>query len=413
MNKRDLFSAIDKCSDEWLEEMFDDREKKKETSLKKKKSHLPAAIFGVILVGMSATVAAANSSQFQQWIIKNFSNSRIVKIEDKQKGKEKRKKDTGKLCLQKDMAIAGETESFVYRYHEKADERIIDEVYKIGEDGLEKLEPKQFQGSYDGNSFSFSYVTIGEELFAYDQKGAAGEVFPSLKDDTAYASLYQAKGDIVTKECIAKLNLKTGTVTKLTDDNKICNYVMSPNGEKILCNYRDKEYWTVFDVNTKEEEKVPGIDGYNHTNEIKFLDDDHVLSLHMTYKKDGETTGTNLIDLRTQKVETYYDQYGEINVEWGYEQKGTDLLLYCVTGKEKMTIPNVKNSVHIISSRGDYVLLGNYEEPENFYLCNLAKKSYRKIKIPKGLDEIELYLTANGKQLLLLDETEGYFVDCP
>lgn len=129
--------------------------------------------------------------------------------------------------------------------------------------------------------------------------------------------------------------------------------------------------------------------------------------------KRQEPTGTNLINLRTQKVETYYDQYGEINVEWGYEQKGTDLLLYRVTGKEKITIPNVKNSAHVISSRGDYVLLGNYEEPENFYLCNLAKKSYRKIKIPKGLDEIELYLTANGKQLLLLDETEGYFVDCP
>ena len=64
------------------------------------------------------------------------------------------------------------------------------------------------------------------------------------------------KDDIIQKECIAKLKLKTGKVTKITDDTKICNMEMSPDGEWILLNYRSKGYWSALNLKTRKETKT-------------------------------------------------------------------------------------------------------------------------------------------------------------
>lgn len=101
---------------------------------------------------------------------------------------------------------------------------------------------------------------------------------------------------------IARLNLKTGEVAKLTDDKTIGNMMMSPNGKVILINYRSDGYWSVFDVASRTEKRVNEINGYAHTNEIIFKGDYQVLTFGDTYMEgDVEMTGTKVIDLRTGK----------------------------------------------------------------------------------------------------------------
>ena len=63
----------------------------------------------------------------------------------------------------------------------------------------------------------------------------------------------------------------SGKVTKITDDTKICNMEMSPDGEWILLNYRSKGYWSALNLKTGKETKQPGISGYAHNEEICFI----------------------------------------------------------------------------------------------------------------------------------------------
>ena len=113
---------------------------------------------------------------------------------------------------------------------------------------------------------------------------------------------------------------------------------MSPNGKMILFNYRTEGYWTSLDTSTGKERKIPGINGYNHTNEIKFIDDYHVLSLSINTTGSSEQAYTNLIDLTTGKTLHTYKDYGEINVLWNYKysQKNKSLKVYNITNKNRV-----------------------------------------------------------------------------
>ena len=74
----------------------------------------------------------------------------------------------------------------------------------------------------------------------------------------------------VIKETIAKINLDTNEIIKLSNDKMICNFVLSPNGKTLLCNFRTKGYWSVFDLKNKTEKKIKKsvINGYATTDEI-------------------------------------------------------------------------------------------------------------------------------------------------
>jgi len=65
-----------------------------------------------------------------------------------------------------------------------------------------------------------------------------------------------------------------------------------------------------------------------------------------------------------------------------------------------------------VSSRGDYVLLGNLEEQDMpYYLCNLKEKTYMKIDAFSGFqEEVGLYLAAKEGKILLTDGKEAYLV---
>lgn len=396
-----------------------------------------AILILVLAVGFGA--AAATSGKFHNWIFTAFSKQDIQKAELNTSAPDKISSDNGQstasnpdnnidikadknnhLSLGKNIDLVGDKESFIYKYHKNGDDEIVDEVYSIQDNGLSKLAIKTFSGTYYGSSFSFDYSVINKEIFAFNQTGTLDGVDYVMDGDTVYAYFSKVKGDTILKSSVAKLNLKTGIIDKFTDDNKICNTKMSPNGKMILFNYRAKGYWTALDTSTGKERKIPGIDGYNHESQIKFIDDYHVLSLLVistgnNAKTYSEQVCTNLIDLTTGKTLHTYKDYGEINVLWNYKynEKNKSLKVYNITNKSSFTIPDMK-SEDIAAANGNYVLFGGLEEPDTFCLCNLDTHKYIKFTIPKELrSDIEMYLSAVKSKMLITDGKDAYLVQCP
>jgi len=398
-----------------------------------------AILILVLAVGFGA--AAATSGKFHNWIFTAFSKQDIQKAELNTSAPDKISSDNGQstasnpdnnidikadknnhLSLGKNIDLVGDKESFIYKYHKNGDDEIVDEVYSIQDNGLSKLAIKTFSGTYYGSSFSFDYSVINKEIFAFNQTGTLDGVDYVMDGDTVYAYFSKVKGDTILKSSVAKLNLKTGIIDKFTDDNKICNTKMSPNGKMILFNYRAKGYWTALDTSTGKEIKIPGIDGYNHESQIKFIDDYHVLSLLVistgnNVKTYSEQVCTNLIDLTTGKTLHTYKDYGEINVLWNYKynEKNKSLKVYNITNKNSFTIPDMKSEdAAIADANGNYVLFGDLEEPDTFCLCNLDTHKYIKFTIPKELrSDIEMYLSAVKSKMLITDGKDAYLVQCP
>lgn len=428
MTEKELFDAIHQCKDEYLVEVIEEETNKKSKDRRlfsMKKQHISgiraavAALICILALGTGVTVIAATSDTFREWLMQAFGGHEVTEVDlnndtDTKSNEPDIKADENEMISLKDNTqIFGEKESFVCEYHFEGDEEIVDKVYSIQGNGLKQLQTSSFQGEYNGTPFSFEYAVINQEICGFNYKGDLSEVFHYINGDIVYAALWDGD-DTVEKGCIAALNLKTGEVTKLTDDNKLCNFLMSPNGKVILCNYRAEGYWTVFDIATGTEKRVKGINGYAHTKEIEFLDDYHILTLGESFMKgDVEWTSTYSIDLRTQKITEEYKDNGEINMGWSYTLENNCLKIYNITNKDFFTIENVKDDVYPINVKGNYVLFGEPEEEEAaFYLVNLMDKSFMEIDMPKELHfDVEMYLAAKEKKLLFMNGKEAYLVD--
>lgn len=421
MTKKELFDAIHQCKEEYLLEVFEGESNKKikdEKRFFEKKKYLSvkriavAALISILFVATGVSVLATASPGFRNWLNRTFGGEKVTRVIPNNDEPDIKVNKKSMLFLKDNMQILGEKESFVCEYHFKGDDEVVDKVYSIQENGLKQLKINSFQGEYDGEPFSFEYAVIHKEVCGFNYKGAVNEIFHYKKGDAVYAALWK-DGKNAGKGCIVKLNLKTKEITKLTDDHKLCNFLMSPNGKVILCNYRSKGYWTVFDLDTKTEKKVPGIDGYAHTSEIRFLDDYHVLTLGKTFmKNDTELTGTYEINLHTGKVMKEYKDYGDINIEWSYTLKSHQLKVYNIINKEMIEIEKV-DDVHTIEVKGDYVLFGTLENEEAvFYLLNLKNQTFMKINVPQKMhSNVEMYLAAKEKKLLLTNGKEAYLAD--
>lgn len=429
MNKKIVEQMLMDIDEKYLTEIIQSQKAMRPNTIGTawKKIATAAAII-IIVLGTGISVVATASDTIQNWLAKNFLGHEVNKVEIGLKNEEKGTKgnieeepvdipidQNAHLSLAEDMLIVGEKESFVYQFHYEGDDEIVDQVYSIQGKGLKKLQPKTFRGNYDGEEFSFEYVTIHEEIFGFNSQGVGvTEVFHYIDGDKVYADLNKIEGDTYVKGCIAECNLKTGKVRKLTNDQTIGNMIMSPNGKIILINYRSKGYWTAFDLDSQTEKRIDGIDGYAHTKEVIFQDDYHVLTYGDTYMdEDTEMAGTQILDLRTGERTASYRQCGDYSLEWVYSQEDGQLTITHVDGTKAIQIDQVEGTPHPIASQGEYILLGDLEEEKNpYYLCNLKEKSYMKMDALIGMgDEISINLAAKEKLLLISNGQDAYLVD--
>ena len=429
MKREHIEQMISQIDESYIKEAIDTN-RQKNTQYKKRSMRIEkwiAAAVCAIVLGTGITVTATASDVFRGWLTEIFGGHEITKVEIDMEDVpvENTEADlpadkNAHLSLEENMEIFGETESFVCQYHmENIEEEgmieekmIVDKLYSIQNDGLKRMELQQFHGTYDGVDFSFEYAVINNEIYGCNLKGDISRVFHYTDGEMAYVELRELEGDICIKGCIARLNLKTGEVEKLSNDKTIGNMMMSPNGKVVLINYRTDGYWAAFDIASRTEQKIKEIHGYARTHHVVFQDDYHVLTYGL-YKKGYEGPGTKVIDLRTGKKIASYKGCGEYNPAWLYEQKGDCLTIQHVDGTVTMQIDGVKELPVPLSYRGDYVLLKNLDhEKTPYYLCNLKEKTYMTINPPLELKEdVKIYLAAKEEKILLTDGKDAYLVD--
>lgn len=414
MTNKDLFYAIHECRDEYIVEVIEDEINQRDAFFYKRKKQgvLKIAVVALICIlafGTGVSALAAVSDPFRNWLMKLFDGDKVTMLYTNDK-------DNHVISLADSMLIAGEKESFVYRYHIEKEEEIVDQVYTIQDDHLSPLTIHKFKGDYDGEPFEFQYVRKGKEIFAFHYQGSVGQVFSVTEGNNAYIALYKLDetADIVEKECIAQLNLQTGKMKKISNDYMICNFVMSPNGKVLLCNHRSDKYWSSFDLKTGIEKKVKGINGYAHSDEIYFQDDRHILTLGEEAWDGNQQLyySTYKIDLQKGKITEEYKDNAEIHMEWSYKWKNKVLKLSNITNGDSFEMKDIKNEIYPLDEQGDYVLFGNLEKKDSMYLVNLEKKMYKKLDIPKQFySDIEIHLAISEKKMLVTDGKQVYLVD--
>ena len=450
MTGKDLYEAIHQCDDEYIEKTAEKIEKNLEKKDLSPNGWIPrlwrhsaafrtaaAVLLCIVILGMSVSVLATASDAFREWLFDMFSGHEVTELNiGGAGGAEEGSGETSQpdipadenqmLTLEEGMQIYGVNESFVCKVHYENDgeDEIVDKVYAIQGNGLRELPVYSFRGEYDGVPYSFEYAVIGNEVLGFNGTGDFGGLFHYKNGDIVYADLWHVGEDnIVQKECLVEINLRTEEVTKISNDKMICNFLMSPDGKIILCNHRSAEYWSVFDIEARTEKRIDSLLGNLHTDEIKFLDTYTVLAYGdsiETKLPDGSfwmDSQTYKIDLHTGEILEKYPGASDLDLEWDYKTEGNTLRFDNIVTGESFTIDGVDKNVGILSGTGSYFLFG-YDEDDGdqpgtaYCLVNLDQQTFMKIHIPKELYfDVEMYLTVSEKKLLLTNGKEAYIVD--
>ena len=450
MTGKDLYEAIHQCNDEYIEKTAERIEKNLEKKDFSPNGWIPrlwrhsaafrtaaAVLLCIVILGMSVSVLATASDAFREWLFDMFSGHEVTELNIG--GADGTKEGSGEtsqpdipadenqmLTLEEGMQIYGVNESFVCKVHYENDgeDEIVDKVYAIQGNGLRELPVYSFRGEYDGVPYSFEYAVIGNEGLGFNGTGDFGGLFHYKNGDIVYADLcHVGEDNIVQKECLVEINLRTEEVTKISNDKMICNFLMSPDGKIILCNHRSDGYWSVFDIAARTEKRIDSLLWYLHTDEIKFLDTYTVLAYGdsiETKLPDGSfwmDSQTYKIDLHTGEILEKYPGASDLDLEWDYKTEGNTLRFDNIVTGESFTIDGVDEDVYTLSGTGSYFLFG-YDEDDGdqpgtaYCLVNLDQQTFMKIHIPKELYfDVEMYLTVSEKKLLLTNGKEAYIVD--
>lgn len=453
MTGKNLYEAIHQCDDEYIEKTAERIEKNLSRKSPSPKGFIPrlwrhsaafrtaAAIFlCIVALGMGVSVLATASDAFREWLFDMFSGHEVTELHigsdgntagnatdepasSKESSGETSRPDipadeNHRISLKDNMLVFGDKETVVAETHydEETENVKIDRVYGIQGNGLKELPVYSFQGEYDGVPFSFEYAICHQEIHGFNLEGAINEVFSYFDEKSVYVQLMDDGENY--KECIAKLDLETGIMEKLSGDKVYANCTMSPGGKVILCNYRADGYWTVFDLKEKTEKRIEAINAYTRGDEIEFLDDTTILTFGedlLEKTDDGIRTQaqTCKVDLRTDQVLETYTGYGEVGMEWNSSVKKNTLELTNIVTGETFSIEGADKNTHFLGKAGDYAMYGDKEENNSpYFLVNLAKKTFMKINVPQEMHfDVEMYLAGAEKKLLLANETEAYIVD--
>ena len=453
MTGKDLYEAIHQCDDEYIEKTAERIEKNLSRKSPSPKGFIPrlwrhsaafrtaAAIFlCIVALGMGVSVLATASDAFREWLFDMFSGHEVTELHigsdgntagnatDEPASSKESSGETSQpdipadenhiISLKDNMLVFGDKETVVAETHydEETENVKIDRVYGIQGNGLKELPVYSFQGEYDGVPFSFEYAICHQEIHGFNLEGAINEVFSYFDEKSVYVQLMDDGENY--KECIAKLDLETGIMEKLSGDKVYANCTMSPGGKVILCNYRADGYWTVFDLKEKTEKRIEAINAYTRGDEIEFLDDTTILTFGedlLEKTDDGIRTQaqTCKVDLRTGQVLETYTGYGEADMEWNSSVKKNTLELTNIVTGETFSIEGADKNTHFLGKAGDYAMYGDKEENNSpYFLVNLAKKTFMKIDVPQEMHfDVEMYLAGAEKKLLLANETEAYIVD--
>ena len=372
----------------------------------------------VVVCATGITVGASTSDSFREFLQGIFGIKKVqeVKLETTTNSEktEECKTPEGEIKLSDNMEVAGRNETFILEYS-KDDSENVKNVYSIKNNKLLSEQVNKFQGKYNNEAFSFDYVIRNKEICGFNYKGAVSEIFPIMKGRTIYAALYQEEKGKVVNEAIAEIDLDTNEIVKISNDKMICNFVMSPNGKTLLCNFRSKGYWAIFDLDSKTEKKFNKnlINGYATVDEISFVDDYHILTLGKPFTKEKtEYYSKYLINLKNGKVEKeFFSTQTDINFNHTYSFDKKVMTIENIIEGTKFKIKTNEKTIEPIGASEKYAMF-NTGSNGIMYLINLEKKEWLKINIPvKRWENMNFYLMEKENKMLITFDKKAYIVD--
>ena len=372
----------------------------------------------VVVCATGITVGASTSDSFREFLQGVFGIKKVqeVKLETSTNSEKTEECKTleGEIKLSDNMEVVGRNETFILEYSKDNSENVKN-VYSIKNNKLLSEQVNRFQGKYNDEDFSFDYIIKDKEICGFNYKGAVSEIFPVMKGRTIYAALYQEEKGKVVNEAIAEIDLDTNEIEKISNDKMICNFVMSPNGKTLLCNFRSKEYWSVFDLENKTQKKLKKrvMNGYTTADEISFVDDYHILTLGKPFTKDKtEYYSKYLINLKTRKVEKeFFNTKTDINFNYTYSFDNKEITIENIIEGAKFKINTDEKSIEPISASEKYAMF-NTGSNGRMYLVNLEKQEWLKINIPvKSWENMNFYLMEKENKMLITFDKKAYIVD--
>ena len=372
----------------------------------------------VVVCATGITVGASTSDSFREFLQGIFGIKKVqeVKLETTTNSEktEECKTPEGEIKLSDNMEVVGRNETFILECS-KDDSQNVKNVYPIKNNKLLSEQVNKFQGKYNNEAFSFDYVIRNKEICGFNYKGAVSEIFPIMKGRTIYAALYQEEKGKVVNEAIAEIDLDTNEIVKISNDKMICNFVMSPNGKTLLCNFRSKGYWAIFDLNSKTEKKFNKnlINGYATVDEISFVDDYHILTLGKPFTKEKtEYYSKYLINLKNGKVEKeFFSTQTDINFNHTYSFDKKVMTIENIIEGTKFKIKTNEKTIEPIGASEKYAMF-NTGSNGIMYLINLEKKEWLKINIPvKSWENMNFYLMEKENKMLITFDKKAYIVD--
>ena len=394
-----------KTPENWKRELLEQQKITKESSntnfmkIKRMKWAMASLVL-IVVCTMGITVGADTSNPFGEFLQSVFGTKKVQEVHLEttsnigETNAHKEYEEPGaEIQLSNNMEIVGRNETFILEYN-KEDSEKVKSVYCIKNSQLTSEQVNRFQGKYDDKDFSFDYVIKNNEICGFNYNGAVSEVFPVMEERTVYAALYQTKEGTVVKETIVKINLDTNEIIKLSNDKMICNFVLSPNGKTLLCNFRSKGYWSVFD-------------------EIVFVDDYHILTLGKAFTKNKtEYYSKYLVNLKSGKVEKeYFNTQIDISFNWTYMFNKNILTIENVMKGSKFQINIQERKVEPIIASEKYAIFGD-KSNKIIYIINLEKEEWMKVKIPnKKWENMEVYLMSKENKMLITLNKKVYIID--
>ena len=372
----------------------------------------------VVVCATGITVGASTSDSFREFLQGVFGIKKVQEVKlETTKNSEKTKEcktPEGEIKLSDNMEVVGRNETFILEYS-KDDSENVKNVYSVKNNRLLSEQANRFQGKYNDEDFSFDYIIKDKEICGFNYKGAISEVFPVVDGRTIYAALYKVKNGTVKNETIAEIDLDTNEIVKISNDKMICNFVMSPNGKTLLCNFRSKGYWAIFDLDSKTEKKFNKnlINGYATVDEISFVDDYHILTLGKPFTKDKtEYYSKYLINLKNGKVEKeFFSTQTDINFNHTYSFDKKVMTIENIIEGTKFKIKTNEKTIEPIGASEKYAMF-NTGSNGIMYLINLEKKEWLKINIPvKSWENMNFYLMEKENKMLITFDKKAYIVD--
>lgn len=372
----------------------------------------------VVVCATGITVGASTSDSFREFLQGVFGIKKVQEVKlETTKNSEKIKEcktPEGEIKLSDNMEVVGRNETFILEYS-KDDSENVKNVYSVKNNRLLSEQANRFQGKYNDEDFSFDYIIKDKEICGFNYKGAISEVFPVVDGRTIYAALYKVKNGTVKNETIAEIDLDTNEIVKISNDKMICNFVMSPNGKTLLCNFRSKGYWAIFDLDSKTEKKFNKnlINGYATVDEISFVDDYHILTLGKPFTKEKtEYYSKYLINLKNGKVEKeFFSTQTDINFNHTYSFDKKVMTIENIIEGTKFKIKTNEKTIEPIGASEKYAMF-NTGSNGIMYLINLEKKEWLKINIPvKSWENMNFYLMEKENKMLITFDKKAYIVD--